>query len=352
MSLNFDYIGHPQQIYGATPITYSQGKAKGVKAVQVRNGAGLELTVLEDRCLDISQLSFKGFNMSYMSKCGIVGPEYYNSREFEFLQSFNVGFLTSCGLRHIGAPCSVNGESFGLHGRIGNTPAEEVCAFVEQPSGATPTIRVNGRIREGRIFRENLELFRSIEIPVGQNHFVIHNQIRNNAYVSEPYMFMLHINFGYPFLSEHTRLFIPSANTQARDARAEEGLDHYQRVEAPQTTFDEQVYFHQMSTRPDGQTAVGIINTQLQIGLVLRYSGVDFPFTTQWNQFAKGDYVLGIEPASCKMVGRSEALKENIINTLEPQSSKDFDVRVDFLDGPQEIDAFQKDFISWTSNRK
>ena len=142
MDLN-KYIGHPSQIYGATPFVYTDGKAKGVRAIEVRNGARIEFKVLEDRGLDIASLSYKGTNLSYLSKCGIVAPEYFSKKGFDFLDSFFVGFLTTCGLRHIGAPCEVDGEEFGLHGTISNTPAEGVCSFVDEtPSG--PVIRVRG----------------------------------------------------------------------------------------------------------------------------------------------------------------------------------------------------------------
>ena len=59
------YIGHPSQLYGVTPFTYADGKAKGVRALEVRNGSGLELKILEDRGLDISSLSWKGTNLSF-----------------------------------------------------------------------------------------------------------------------------------------------------------------------------------------------------------------------------------------------------------------------------------------------
>ena len=47
------FIGHPSQLYGATPFTFSDGKAKGVRAFEIRNGSGLEMQVLADRGLDV-----------------------------------------------------------------------------------------------------------------------------------------------------------------------------------------------------------------------------------------------------------------------------------------------------------
>lgn len=41
-----------------------------------------------------------------------------------FLKSFTAGFLTTCGLGNVGTPCTDQGKSFGLHGTIGNTPAD------------------------------------------------------------------------------------------------------------------------------------------------------------------------------------------------------------------------------------
>ncbi|MDD4919683.1 MAG: aldose 1-epimerase family protein [Bacteroidales bacterium] len=337
-----DYIGHPYQMYGAIPYEYSQGKAKGVKAIVVRNGSGLEMNILEDRCLDIAHLTYKGINLSYLSKCGIVGPEYYDKAGYEFLQSFFVGFLTTCGLRHIGAPCTVNGESFGLHGSISGIPAEETTACVDETDGKK-VIRVAGIMREARIFRENLVLKRSYEIPVGQNYFIIRNQIRNIGFVAEPVMFMLHMNFGYPLLSPDAMLVIPSEEIEPRDEDASAGMASFKSIDEPVTQYREQVYFHRLKSKNSGQTSVGLVNKKLKMGVALSYSTIDFPYTTQWKQLAKGDYVLGIEPASCKMLGREKAQKEGALDYLMPQKATDLDVRVDILDGNQAIDQFIND---------
>ncbi len=342
MKNQLDYLGHPYQMYGAVSYEYSQGKAKGVKAIAVKNGSGLEMNILEDRCLDISHLSFNGINLSYLSKCGIVGPEYYNKEGLEFLQSFFVGFLTTCGLRHIGAPCTCNGESFGLHGCISNIPAEETAAYVDD-SEEQKVIRINGIMREARIFRENLILRRSYEIPVGKNYFLIKNQIKNIGFVPEPYMFMLHMNFGYPFLSPDARLVIPSEQVEPRDDDARAGLSSYASIVEPESTYREQVFFHRLKSKTDGQTAVGLVNKALNLGVVLSYNTNKFSNTTQWKQFAKGDYVLGIEPANCKMLGRAEAQKQGILNYLMPQKATNFDVRVDILEGKEAIDLFIND---------
>ena len=109
------YVGDFSQLFGIKEYTLSGGTSKGVKAFDIRNGSGLEFTVLADRCLDIAGLSFKGANCSYISKTGIVAPEYYDETGIGFLRSFYAGFLTTCGLRNVGSPCEGNGETFSMH---------------------------------------------------------------------------------------------------------------------------------------------------------------------------------------------------------------------------------------------
>ncbi len=324
------YIGHPFQLYGVTPFTYADGKAKGVRALEVRNGSGLEFKVLEDRGLDISSLSWKGTNVSYLSKCGIVAPEFFRGLGFDFLDSFFVGFLTTCGLRHIGAPCSVDGEDFGLHGTISNTPAEEVCAFVDH-SGDSPVIRVKGNVRDGRIFRQNLLLEREYIVPVMGKGFTIRNRVCNLGFKPEAFMLMLHINFGYPLLSGKALLRLPSLNVEPRDEDARKGFGTWDVMEDPHGNYPEQVFFHTLEGDAEGRTEVSLFNPDLGFGVALRYSLKHFPYLTQWKQFENCDYVLGLEPASCKMTGRKAHSDAGTLDYLAPGESRSFDIDVNII---------------------
>ena len=156
------YVGDCSQILGIRECALAGGKSKGVKAFDIRNGSGLEMTVLADRCLDISSLSINGINCGYMSSTGIVAPEYYESGGFGFFRNYSGGFLTTCGLRNVGNPCEEGGEQFDIHGRVANIPAEEVCASTDWGKDGVPEITVSGKMRETRFFGENLLLRRKI----------------------------------------------------------------------------------------------------------------------------------------------------------------------------------------------
>ena len=324
------YIGHPSQLYGVTPFTYADGKAKGVRALEVRNGSGLEFKVLVDRGMDVSSLSWKGTNLSYFSKCGIVAPEYFRGLGFDFLDSFFVGFLTTCGLRHIGAPCTVDGEDFGLHGTISNTPAEEVCASVDG-SGDIPAIKIKGVVRDGRIFKQNLLLEREYIVPVMGRGFTIRNRVRNLGFKPEAFMLMLHINFGYPLLSGESELRLSSITVEPRDEDARKGFETYLRMEEPHEHYPEQVFFHTLEGDDGGRTTVSLVNPSLGFGVTLNYNLKDFPYLTQWKQFENGDYVLGLEPASCKMIGRKAHSEAGTLDYLDADCCRDFDIDVEII---------------------
>jgi hypothetical protein len=117
------YVGDTSQLFGIKSYSLIGGKADGVRALDINNGTGLNLTVLPDRALDIVYLSYKGVNFSYISNTGIVAPTYFNDAGSGFHRSFTGGFLTTCGLTNVGAECNDGGEELGIHGRIANTPA-------------------------------------------------------------------------------------------------------------------------------------------------------------------------------------------------------------------------------------
>ena len=48
------YIGNDAQLFSVKEYTLTQGKARGVRAVDVSTAAGLDYTVLPDRCMDLS----------------------------------------------------------------------------------------------------------------------------------------------------------------------------------------------------------------------------------------------------------------------------------------------------------
>ena len=97
----------------------------------------------------------------WYSRNGIVAPAYFDVRGSEWLHSFAGGLFTTCGLRQVGQPCVDAGEELGLHGRIANTPAEDV-AISESWEDDDFVLAVSGTMRETKVFNEDLRLTRTI----------------------------------------------------------------------------------------------------------------------------------------------------------------------------------------------
>ena len=340
------YIGDYSQIFGIKEYMLTGGKAKGVKAFDIHNGAGLEFSVVADRCLDIGRLTFKGVNCSYMGKTEIVSPVYYDESEHAFFRNFYAGFLTTCGLRNVGEPSADNGESFGLHGRISNTPGEEVCASIVWEDDV-PVMTVSGQMREARFFGENMLLKRKISCSYGENKIWIHDCVENRGFKCEPLMLLYHFNMGYPLLDENAMLLSPSRTVVPYDSEASKGCHLRNQMQPPTPDYVEQVFYHDLQTDADGNTCVAMVNHRRELGIALHLNKKQLFNLTQWKQMGESEYALGLEPCNCYVGGRLDPLNKDILQYLKPGESKDFHIEVEIVTGSENLHALEKQIKSY-----
>ncbi|HOV70432.1 MAG TPA: DUF4432 family protein, partial [Clostridia bacterium] len=142
-------VGDMSQLCGITRHILADGKAWGVEAADIKTGTGFDFTVLPGRGMDIASLKYKGIPVSYMSKTGIVSASYYSDKGFDWLRTFFAGLMTTCGLSNAGGPCEdedrlLGERHHGLHGRISNGQAENVCVYTGW-EGPDYIMRVSGR---------------------------------------------------------------------------------------------------------------------------------------------------------------------------------------------------------------
>ena len=340
------YIGDYSQMFGIKEYEHSGGKAKGVKAFDIYNGAGLEFTVLADRCLDIGRLTFKGDNCSYLSKTGVVSPVYYNGSDLSFFRSFYTGFLTTCGLRNVGGSSADNGEHFGIHGQISNTPGEDVCASTVW-DGDVPVMTISGQMREARFFGENMRLKRKISCPYSENRIRIHDCVENMGFKRERLMLLYHFNIGYPLLDENAVLLLPSRAIVPRDSEASKGSHLWQKMQPPTHDYAEQVFYHDLKRDVNGNTCVAIVNYRLDLGIAFHFNKNQLFNLTQWKQMGEGEYVLAIEPCNCYVGGRLDPRNKDVVEYLLPGESKNIDIEVEIITGSHDISALEKQINSY-----
>jgi len=332
-------VGNAGQIAYIRPCELKDGKSDGLRAFDVTTGE-LDFTVLQDKCLDIAHMKYKGVNISFLSKPGLVSPEYFNPHGNEFGRSFEGGMLYTCGLSNVGSPCVDGGKQYNQHGRIGQTPASNISAFTRWEEDEY-ILEISGQMRQAALFEENLVLSRRITTRMGAKTIRIHDEVENQSFCKEALMILYHFNFGYPVLDSDTRLILPAVETKPRDEEAEKGLKEYSVFCSPVDQYDEQVFYHRLAGERNGDTLVGVANDRLQLGVYIKYNIRQLPRLIQWKSMKSGDYALGIEPANCLVEGRSAERERGTLQELEPFEKACFDLEIGILDGMEEIRDFE-----------
>ncbi|HHU53969.1 MAG TPA: aldose 1-epimerase family protein [Clostridiaceae bacterium] len=312
-------------------ITYQESKllggfSEGVKVVNVSNGSNLQVTLVPDRCLDIYQVRYKGINLNYLYPVGITAPGYYEADTNQFLRKFFVGMLTTCGLQNVGVPGTVLGEEKGLHGRIGNIPAEYY--FYERGwTEDLPTLTVKARMREAKLFFENLVLEREFTFVYGKDEILMKDTITNESYSPRQFAYGLHINFGYPLLEKGTEINLDSESVKGVTDEAEKYIETWNQVESPTDQYEERCYYHDIKPDANGDAVYEIYNPNLNIGMKVSYPKQQLPFFTQWKMLGSGEYVMGLEPFNCVSGGPKLGEPECKAPVLEPGESIVYNIK-------------------------
>ena len=313
------YLGHPSQLCSVEEVRLQGGKGDGMRLLQIRNAAGMELTISADRCADISRLIFKGDNMGYFSPCGYVAPSYYDDRGDGFLKSFTAGFLTTCGLTAVGSPCVDAGEALPLHGTIGNTPCDRLWWTEDENN-----LYIHAEIGDRRPFARKLHLSRVITVSKIDSRFTVTDTVENQGDTESPIMLLYHMNMGYPLLSERSVVDIASTEVKPRNEHAAKDLDTWAKMLPPTPGFEEQCYYHSF----DREGHASIYNPDVRKGLTIKFDTAQLDHFTQWKMMGVHDYVLGLEPGNCTPDGRDVIRRQGKLKYLEPGESKTYQVSI------------------------
>lgn len=330
------YVGSMQQLVSVRPVLYREGRAQGLQAYEVKN-AQLSFTVMTDKCLDIAEVNWRGYNISFLSKPGLAGRNHYDTNGEEAQRSIMGGMLFTCGLENICAPCSVNGKEYPMHGRMRTTPAEHVGADITWTQGddSQCEINISGEMREAELFGENMILRRSIKTTYQVPEIRIKDCITNEGFREEPMMLLYHFNVGYPLLSEMCEIVLPTKEVIPRDAAAAQHEQAWGRMEKPADNEPEYVFLHRLASDKDGNTFAAVINEQLGIGVKLQFNQKYLPYFMQWKSIASGDYVIGLEPANSSVLGKKYHLQRGDLHTLSPFETEEIELRLTFLAGEE-----------------
>ena len=326
------YVGSMQQLAYARRIRYDEGRAGGMQAVEVRSGP-LRFVVMLDKCLDICELTWRGEQMNFLSKPGLIGRNPYDTHGQEAQRSIMGGLFFTCGYENICAPCpNPNGAEYPMHGRLRTSPAEHV-GVEAQWEGDDYVLRVRGEVREAELFGENMVLRRTIETRLGKPEIRVTDEIRNESFRPEPMMLMYHCNVGYPFLTEDSKLILPTLEVTPRDEISRAHEKDYGRMEPPRDNEAEYVYLHRLGADAQENSFAAVVSGER--ALEISFNRRELPYFGQWKSTGSGDYVMGLEPGNAAVYGRLYHEKRGDLPMLAPQASTRVRLSFRILEGEQ-----------------
>jgi len=354
------HLGDPAQAFGVDLVVYDDGPERGLRALRLRTGGGLEAEILVDRAMDVGAMSLFGVPLGWRSGNGFRHPwlhEHDAENGLGWLRSFS-GLMNTCGLDHIMGMAEETAAHFdypyrakvshGIHGRVAFTPAR-LEGYGVAWEGDQGVLFAEGRVRQVTMFGENLELRRRIEADLGGRALRIRDRVTNRGFRTTPHAMLYHVNLGWPVVAPETRLVMPLERTIycAHDSHAT-AIGPIEQA-PPQVGFREQVYEHALRRQPDGTVAVLLANPAFAglpgttgLGFRLTYDGRAMPAFYQWQNLHEGDYVIGIEPATCHAGSREDWKKRGEMIWLEHGETRDYRLDVEALVGTAALDATTK----------
>jgi len=331
--------GCMRQIAGVKRLILDDGRGRGVRLADVDNGSGLRYTIALDRGMYILDASFRGVPVAFKTPMGCCHPAYYEPAGFGWLRTWPAGLLTTCGLRTAGAPrCDFNPTMpdgpMGLHGRISHTPAENILVSENWNSGCYE-IAISGVLMEARMYGENFRLERKISTSMGSNKITIEDTVSNQGFRPYPLMVVYHCNLGFPVLDCNAELDAVKHEVFPRDEQSARGLDIWNKCQRPERDFDEQCFIHLIPPDEDGMSRICLRNRNVGIELELAYRAGQLPCLAQWKMMGQGEYVIGLEPASCDFFALEKSECDCPPQLLEPGRIERFRVEIGVKELPQ-----------------
>ena len=324
-------MGDISQIASAQAVELVDGNERGVRAVILRNAAGLELTVAAERGMAITDLRYKGVPLPFSTGVGTVHPAYGELRGLNWLRTWPAGFMTTCGLTQVGSPTVDNGEELGQHGRAAGIPARNLAWGGEWQKNEY-VIWVSGSVHEVAMFNYHLRLTRRIYTGLSEARFWVEDEVENLGFTPAPHMFLQHINLGFPLVDSTSRLELPPHTPMPRDDDARAGLDSYTSFHDPLPGYREQVFYHTLRADDRGKVEVRLVNPAFNngqgLGVALRYAVRDYPVLVEWKQMGEGFYAMGLEPANCRVSGRVAEREKGTLEMLNPGDVRKYKLEV------------------------
>jgi len=342
-----DKVINHQQIGGIETSIIDSGLGRGNRIAWVNTGSGLRYKVVIDRGLDIAGAFFNQYSISWLSHSGFTAPRPDSDRDLEWLTTFGGGLLTTCGLTHIGDPEKDQFGQRGIHGRISNIPAE--LQSIVQPDLLTGKLEmsITATMKQTSVFGPSLELKRTISSELGEAAIRIKDVVTNVGNATCPHMLLYHCNFGWPLTDKGTQIVWKGkwqSRTSEMDAYIFSKDRDYKKCPPPLDYGKykgEPCAFVDIDCDSKGICTAGLYNEKLGLAVAMKFKKKQLPWLTNWQHWAKGEYLTGIEPGTNPPIGQAKARKQKTLIFISPGKSRAYDLEISVLTNKKQI----KDFL-------
>lgn len=339
-------VGRLDQVAGVQLTEAADGAERGVRLLRFSTGAGFDFEVLVDRGFDIGRAWLTGRPLAWWSPVGLIGPWYHDSTGIGWFRGFAGGLVSTCGLDHtlLGGVDDATVfnyphrpvESYGLHGRYTGLPAR-LAGYGVTWRDNDCVLWAEAEVSQVAVFGEQLLLTRRIEADLGGASLRIADMVTNTSATPCPHMMLYHCNVGFPVVDADAELIYPARpGTCVSDAHTE----RYRTLVAPEPSFVEECYEHDMGIGRDGSVHAAVVNRAAGLGVYQRYRRDQLPHHITWRQLGSGTYVVAMEPSTNHDAGRFDARERGELIHLEPGEQRHYELEIGVLASTAEIDAF------------
>jgi hypothetical protein len=237
--------------------------------------------------------------------------------------------MVTCGLQNVGSPSTEDGESYGLHGRISNTPARQIRWDVTSSSDGGMQVVVSGHVRESTVGGVDLTLHRTFRFAVGEPVIEVEDEVHNSGHEPAPMMILYHFNIGFPVVGDAAQVVTSASRVVPREGNIGDGRNRpdFARFGPPRRRSSSAVFEHHHD-RLRGSAGMAVVNEECGLGVGVLYRIEQLPRLWQWRSSAPGLYLVGLEPANCGIDGRAAERSAGRLDVLRPGARRRFRLRI------------------------
>jgi hypothetical protein len=294
--------------------TVSDGAAAGSRSITVQPVGGLTTRILLDRGLDLGGAWYAGIPVSWRSAVGESRPGRVDAGT-GWLDQWEGGLLTTCGLRNVGSPS----EGHGQHGSFTDLRAREVSVARRWLDDGHAAVEITGVLDDATSLGAHLRVHRRITLRSGVGSVRVEDRTVNLGPEPEQAPMLYHVNFGFPFLTADSEYRIPGLAGSSAGGQAVP-VERWQRMGEVGVPGPDRIVEHELCAGEPGRAQL----TGPQVGMV---ADVAWDRTTMsrlhtWQRVQRGSFVASVEPANCGLDGREADRAAGRAPVLEPGAER------------------------------